>query len=142
MPLWDALYQLVVSLWLLLVEVFRLGLTYAVLIFYAAWWLWGVNWQKLWPTLARGAWAPLLLLTVIAALAWAEIAPGTWHGVPNFWWQLGASGLLVGLALFCGWLQGVFGWTPPEINLEPALGHNHDHGHDHAHSHPDEHAHH
>jgi hypothetical protein len=157
MPLWDALYQLVVSLWLLLVEVFRLSLTYALLIAYVAWWLWGVNWQKLWPTLSRGAWAPLVLLTVIAALAWAEIAPATWHGIPNFWWQLGASGLLVGLALFCGWLQGVFGWTPPEMNLGAATAsvhnhghgddsihdttHIHDHGPEHAHSHPDDHAH-
>jgi hypothetical protein len=35
------------------------------------------------------------------------------------------------LTLFCGWLQGVLGWTPPEIELEPPaapVGH-HDHGH-------------
>jgi hypothetical protein len=48
----------------------------------------------------------------------------------NFWWQLGAVGLIAGSALFCGWLQGYFGWTPAEMELEPAVhaaeaGHGH-----------------
>jgi hypothetical protein len=48
--------------------------------------------------------------------------------IPNFWWQLGGVGLLVGTALFCGWLQGVLGWTPEEIDLEPPV-HAAAHGH-------------
>jgi hypothetical protein len=52
--------------------------------------------------------------------------------VPNFLWQLGAVGALAAIALFCGWLQGYFGWTPEEVSVEPAPaahGHGHDHGH-------------
>ena len=37
----------------------------------------------------------------------------------NFWWQLGEVSLLAAVTLLCGWLQGVFGWTPAEISLEP-----------------------
>ena len=42
------------------------------------------------------------------------LAPSTYVvlDVPigNFWWQLAAVSLAVLLALFCGWVQGVFGW--------------------------------
>jgi hypothetical protein len=90
---------------------------------WCAWWLWGVNWKKAWPVLAGGAWAPVVLLMVMAALVWSRIAPASCDclGFPvaNFWWQLGAVGALVTLALFCGWVQGRLDWTPQEINLEP-----------------------
>lgn len=104
-----------------------------LLIVWIAWWLWGVNWNKVWPILNRGGWIPLGLLTVVAALVWSQIAPatGTLFGqtdLPNFWWQLGNVILIVGLALFCGWVQGSLGWTPADISLEPpaapAHGHN------------------
>src|SRR5437763_1131546 len=77
-----------------------------------------------WPVLAEGAWVPVVLLMLVGALAWSRISPGpcTCLGfvtLPNFWWQLGAVGGLVALALFCGWLQGLLGWAPEEVNLEP-----------------------
>ena len=73
---------------------------------------------------AGGAWAPAVLLLVVAALIWSRLAPGPCNclgfvTVPNFWWQLGEVGLIAALTLFCGWLQGVLGWTPREISLEP-----------------------
>src|SRR5260370_30533676 len=90
---------------------------------WVAWWLWAVDWRKLGPTLARGAWAPVVLLGLIAAAAWSMAAPGEadWGAfvVPNFLWQLGAVASLIGVALLCGWLQGRLGWTPPEIPVEP-----------------------
>lgn len=157
MELGNALLQIIIALGELLQAAFRFSLANGLLIAYIAWWLCAVNWQKMWPALARGAWAPLVLLTVVAALAWSQFQPAPWHGVPNFWWQLGASALLLGLALFCGWLQGIFGWTPREVSLgmvtAPAhdhvhgddhihdSAHTHDHGPEHAHSHPDDHAH-
>jgi len=53
--------------------------------------------------------------------------------VPNFWWQLGAVGLLIASAFFCGWLQGLLHWTPPVIELEPpAHTHVHEVGHGHG----------
>jgi hypothetical protein len=113
-----------------------------------AWWLWAVNWRKAFPALAQGAWVPLLLLMLVSALVWSRIAPSNvdlgFMQLYNFWWQLGAVGIFVGVALLCGWLQLYFGWTPPEINFDPPSGHDdgHDaHGHE-AHGHESAHAHH
>jgi hypothetical protein len=103
-----------------------------------AWWLGAVNWKKVWPVLAHGGWAPTALLVVIVALAWSRLAPATWdlgpRQVPNFWWQFVAVSLGAATALFCGWLQGVIGTHPLEVNLDPpAAGHGHEHGHHEAH---------
>ena len=88
-------------------------------------WLWTVNWQKLWPVLAHGAWAPAVLLLLIGAVVWSRIEP--WR----FIWQLGVVAGLAILALFCGWLQGCFQATPAEVRIDPpAVA---DHGHGHAH---------
>jgi hypothetical protein len=99
-------------------------------------WLLAVNWQKLTPVLRRGGWAPAVLLLLMAALVWSQIAPDAqpWAIVPplpRFWWQLQVTAGLGLLALFCGWLQGVLRWAPPEIDLEPPAAPAH--GHDHAH---------
>lgn len=104
------------------------------LVLWLAFWLLAVNWQKAWPVLAAGAWVPVVLLAILAALAWAHIAPSTCTvlgilSLPNFWWQLGASLLIVGTALFAGWLQGVIAYSPPEISVEPPAHVEHGHGH-------------
>ena len=107
-----------------------------LLIPWLAWWLWGVNWKQAWAVLAQGAWLPVLLLMVVSALVWSQVAPSecTCHGfvaVPNFWWQLGGVSLLLAMTLLCGWLQGVFGWTPTDVSIEPpeAPSMEHEHGH-------------
>jgi len=105
---------------------------------WVVWWLWGVNWQKAWPVLAQGGWVPLALLLYMAALVWSFVAPlpaPVGGLIPNFWWQLGCMAALAGVALLCGWLQGLLSWTPPEVAVEPAVAHGHEHdhhGHDHA----------
>lgn len=109
----------------------------AVLLAWIVWWLWGVNWSKAWPMLRAGAWAPLVLLIIVVALGWSQLTPRDirvfgFLRLPNFLWQFIGTGGFVCLALFCGWLQGYFGWTPAEISVEPAPaphGHGHDHGH-------------
>jgi hypothetical protein len=103
---------------------------------WCVWWLFAVDWRKMWPVLERGAWAPAVLLLVVSAYAWSRIAPGEcgclgFMRIPNFWWQLGSVGTLAALALFCGWLQGLLGWAPPDYPIKPpgagmAEGH---HGH-------------
>ena len=104
---------------------------------WCVWWLWGVNWRKAWPMLAEGGWAPVVLLMIMVSLAWTAIDARSYDclgiaTIPNGWWQLGAVCTLAALALFCGWLQGYFAWTPQEISVEPPPA-AHD-GHDvHAH---------
>ena len=131
---WESLRQLGIILLRLIGELGGLIAGWALLLAWIAWWLWGVNWKKAWPVLAQGAWAPAVLLIVIGALVWSRIAPSdcTCLGfvtVPNFWWQLGGVGLLAAITLFCGWLQGVFGWAPAEIDLEPPPAADHGHHH-------------
>jgi hypothetical protein len=130
----QTLTQLVITLGTLIVEIGALALRHALLIVWVAWWLGAVNWSKAWGALARGGWMVVALLTIVSALVWSAIVPSNYilfdqFQLPNFWWQLMAVTLIVLLALFCGWLQGVFGWTPAEINLEPPLqahaGHEH-----------------
>jgi hypothetical protein len=128
----DTLWQLVIVLSRLGAELLLLGLSWSLLLAWVAWWTFGVNWQKTWKVLAQGAWVPLVLLSVTGAFVWSRIAPTKFNFlnllvVPNFWWQLVGVGLLVGLTLFCGWVQGVLGWTPAEVSLEPPAPSGHDH---------------
>jgi hypothetical protein len=111
-------------------------LNWLLLIPWLAWWLWGVNWKNVWPVLAEGAWLPVLLIMIVTALVWSEIAPSDcgclgFVTIPNFWWQLGGVGLLAAVTLLCGWLQTVFGWSPAEVSLEPTMAPalEHEHGH-------------
>jgi hypothetical protein len=153
----QSLLQLVIVLGRLLFDLLQLAMAHALLIAWLAWWLWGVNWSKLWPSLARGAWVPVVLLMFMAALVWSRISPNG-H---TFFWHFGAVSVLAALTLFCGWLQTYFGYTPPEVRLEPASVH-HEHGaepihdhegpeageahaveeHGHHHGHHDQHGHH
>jgi hypothetical protein len=97
---------------------------------WCAWWLWCVNWKHAWPVLAHGAWVPVALLVLVAALAWSRIAPSAislgLFTLPNFWWQLLAVTALVLVALLCGFIQGKLGWTPAEVDFHPAST-DHDH---------------
>ncbi len=103
-------------------------LAHVLIIVWVAWWLFGVNWSKTWPVLARGAWVPVVLLVIVIAMVWSKLAP---REEASFWYQLAELSVLVAIALFCGWLQGVLGWTPAEINLEPPAASGHGHGHHH-----------
>lgn len=134
MDVLQSLWQIVVDLEHLAVGLLALSLRWSLLIAWVSWWLWGVNWRKTWKVLGQGAWAPLVLLMVVAALVWSRIAPSAcsclgFITVPNFWWQLGGIGLLAALTLFCGYLQGLFGWTPAEIDLAPPVAAHGHHGH-------------
>jgi hypothetical protein len=124
--IFQTLVQLIVTLATLFVEIGALALRHILLIAWVAWWLWAVDWAKAWGMLAKGGWVVVVLLSLISARVWASVAPGSFDvlglvEIGNFWWQLGAVALIVLLALFCGWLQGVFGWAPAEVDLEPPL---------------------
>jgi hypothetical protein len=133
---WQLVEQIFQDLGKLLAPLWQFLLAWLLLVVWIVWWLFGVNWRKAWGVLAEGAWMPLVLLMIVGALAWSQMVPSDCTclvlvTVPNFWWQLGAVGLLVAVTLFCGWLQGVMGWTPEEINLEPPPSPAGAHGHGH-----------
>ena len=105
---------------------------------WCVWWLFAVNWSKAWPVLGRGGWAPVVLLVLVSAYAWSQIAPGDCGclgvvRIPSGWWHLGSTVGLTLLALFCGWIQGVMHWAPAEVPIEPpghgSMAHGHGHGH-------------
>ena len=134
--IFQSIWDIVLNVGALAVQLLALAMQWSLLIAWVAWWLWGVNWTKTWPVLARGAWVPLVLLMFVAAQVWSHIAPSQLSlviaTIPNFWWQLLAVGLLVAVAFFCGWLQGLCHWAPPEMNLDPPVidpSHGHAHGH-------------
>jgi hypothetical protein len=136
MELIDALWQLILSLYHLGLDLLVLAGRWWLVLFWLAWALVGVNWTKAWSWLAKGAWAPAVLILVVMALIWSRVAPSSCNclgfmTVPNFWWQLGAVGLIAAITLLCGWLQGILGWTPPEISLEPPAQTAHGNGHAH-----------
>jgi hypothetical protein len=122
---WNLLVPVVVALWELLLYVGSAILYWLLPISWIAWWLFGVNWNRAWPALRSGAWVGVVLFMFVGAFVWSQLAPSDYNvlsivSIPNFWWQLLAVAILTGLTLFCGWLQGVMGWTPAEIDLDAA----------------------
>ena len=141
-PQWLAqLWNLIQQLWSFLQALWAILVPLLPVLLWAAFWMFAVDWRKLWPVLRAGAWAPCVLLGLIVALVWSRIAPidCPYPGlatIPNFWWQLGSVGLLAGITLFAGWLQGQMSYAPPEIAVEPPADHGHgDHGHHGHHGH-------
>jgi hypothetical protein len=133
----NALQQVGVDLINVLSILARLAAPWWPVLVWIAFWLWVVDWRKLWPRLAEGAWAPLTLLGIMVALMWSSLLPAPYVVgdliLASFWWQLLAVALLICSALFFGWLQGVLAWHPLEIAIEAPSsggnGHDHDHGH-------------
>lgn len=135
----QSLLDLLLALFAILYQLGGLILTWALLLVWIAWCLWGINWHRLGGYLKQGAWAPLVLLMLMIAAMWSWMLPtdAVLLGavtIPNFWWQLLTVGLVVGIGFFCGWIQGWRHWQPPEIELHPARGgdaHGDGHGHGH-----------
>jgi hypothetical protein len=125
------LIQVVVHLWAAFVILLGLLLHWSVLVAWLAWSLFSIDWNKVWPVLTRGAWAVVVLAGLTIALVWSQLAPST-DVLPNFWWQLTAVAIIIGLTLFCGWLQGVMNWRPAEVILEPPPDQHEAHGQAHA----------
>ncbi len=104
------------------------------LLLWCAWWLWCADWSKLWPVLGSGAWAPAVLLVLMGGAVWGVLDPRVLNGpgffIPSVVWHIVAAAGVAALTLFCGWLQGVVGWTPPEFPVHPpAPAHDAGHGH-------------
>jgi len=131
--IWNTLWDLVVNLATLFSQLSSLLMGWSLLIVWTTWWLWGVNWPRLWQALREGAWTGFVLLFLVGALVWSRIEPGSGRflgmRLPSFWWQLGQVSLLAGYTFFLGWVQGYMNWTPKQLTLEPAAqGHDDHHG--------------
>jgi hypothetical protein len=103
--------------WYDVVQTLPLALTLLPGGLWCAWCFFFVRWVDLWPVLARGGWVGVLVLGFLAALVWSSLFPRPMAGLPNFYWQLGAVGLLVAIALLMGGLQGILGWSPAPVRL-------------------------
>src|SRR6516164_4816245 len=105
----------------LLAPLIQSAVSWLLLLVWIAWWLWAVNWKKVWPVLAQGGWMVVALLIVVAALVWSEMAPNTGYVFGGllvgsaFLRHLILVSILALVALACGWLQGMLGWEPAEI---------------------------
>lgn len=133
--IWENFILLFHTLGTLVLQIASLGYHWLFWLVLGAWCLWGVNWKRTRHYLAVGAWAPVILLMLVIALAWSRIDPRPcdclgFMQLPNFWWQLGFVTMLAAIAMFLGWIQSVMHWTPHDINLDPPA-HAHGHGHDH-----------
>jgi hypothetical protein len=124
---WDGLFQqLFVILTKMLEKLVQDAMGWSLFIVWLAWCLLGINWKKVWPVLAHGAWAPLVLAMILVAMAWSQMTPEA----PQFWWKLALVSVVVAASFFCGWIQMYFGWQPTEISLEPVASSANGHGHD------------
>ena len=132
---WQLLTVLFSTFAALFVKLASLGFHWIVWIVWASVCLWAINWKKARHVLSIGGWAPAILMMLLIAIVWSRLdvrAGPSFLPLPNFWWQLVYVVSLGCLAMFCGWLQTVFHWTPHDINLNPpahAPGGDHGHGH-------------
>lgn len=102
------------------------------------WFLLAVDWKKAWPVLAAGGWAPLVLIALMGAAVWSFVVPGSIQlpvigSISSGVWHFIAAAFLVGVVLFCGWLQSRSAYAPPEFNLDEPAHHHGEHEHHHAH---------
>lgn len=145
--------QLIVSLgkfldagWHVIVDLLAIIVPWAPLIAWIAFWLLAVNWEKLYPVLAKGAVIGVILIGLMMILIWGLIAPppdGVHHlfGLrpTNFVGKTIYVTMLFTIMALCGSVQLSGACGPlcrfPEDQPEDDH-HAHDHGHDdHGHGH-------
>ncbi len=134
MDLITSLWQIVLAFSTLVVQLLSFALQNALVLVWLAWALFAIDWKKTWPILVKGAWIPLVLVVCVTASVWSQLFPRevTFFeaiDVGNFWWQLVVVSFITVLTLLCGWLQGVMGLTPYQIEIDPPAPEAHAHGH-------------
>ncbi len=71
----DSLQKLLVASWDVVVQMLVLVVPWAPLIAWIAFWLLAVNWEKLYPVLAKGGIIGVALIGLMMILVWGLIAP-------------------------------------------------------------------
>ena len=149
-PLIVSLQALLVAGWHVVINLLALVLPWTPLIAWVAFWLLAVNWEKLYPVLAKGAVIGVLLIGVMMVLVWGLISPppdGVHHlfGLhpSNFVGKTIYVTMLLTIMALCGSVQlsgacGPLCQFPEETPDDEHGGHDHGHGNDdHDHSHAD-----
>jgi hypothetical protein len=110
----QALGQLIAVLWDLVTIVGRLTVPYLPLAAWIVFWLFAVNWAKLWPVLRwrSGGWVGLVLIGLLAVLVWGTVSPpeaGTHSflglNVSNYVGKTAYVTMLICIMLLCGSIQ-------------------------------------
>lgn len=142
----DSLEKLLAAGWEVFVSLLAFVTPWAPLIAWIAFWLLAVNWEKLYPVLAKGAAIGVVLIGLMTILVWGLIAPppdGVHHlfglKVFNFVGKTIYVTMLTTIALLCGSVQlsgacGSLARFPDEEHVDDDHSHG-THGHvDHAQS--------
>ena len=141
-----SLQELLVAGWAVIVNLLVLVVPWTPLIAWIAFWLLAVNWEKLYPVLAKGAIIGVLLIGVMMVLVWGLISPppdGVHHlfGLKptNFVGKTIYVTMLFTIMALCGSVQlsGACGDLFPEADAEESDGHGHDGNGGHGHGHDD-----
>lgn len=154
-----SLRNLLVAGWDVVISVISLVAPWSPLIAWIGFWLLAVNWEKLYPVLARGAAVGVLLIGLMMILIWGLIAPpvdGVHHlfglNTSNFVGKTVYVTALLTIAALCGSVQlsgacGPLAFFPEETPEDHHGGGHHDdhhggHGDSHAGHEHDSHGHH
>jgi len=144
-----SLQDLLVAGWHVVTNLLVLIVPWTPLIAWVAFWLFAVNWEKLYTVLAKGAVIGVLLIGLMAILVWGLVAPpadGVHHlfGLQpsNFVGKTIYVTMLLTIMALCGSVQlsGACGTLFPEVEADEHDGdghgsHDHGHGsHDHGHN--------
>lgn len=107
-----SLIGVLIAVWNLLIAILVLAVPWTPLIAWLSYWLWGVNWARLWPKVAQGGWVGIVLLGLVATLVWGTIAPpvGGVHSLlgltlSNFVGKFVYVTALLTMTLLCGSVQ-------------------------------------
>lgn len=138
----DSLLKLLSAGWEVIVQLLAVVVPWAPLVAWVAFWLLAVNWEKLYPVLAKGGAIGVALIGLMMILVWGLIAPpadGMHHlfglNVANFAGKAIYVTMLFSIMLLCGSVQlsgacGSLVCFPDEV---PDAHDHHDGGHDDGH---------
>lgn len=83
-----SLVEVAIAVWGLLLAILAVVSPWTPLLMWLAFWLFAVDWSRLWPVLARGGLIGVVLIGLMMTLIWGSIAPPT-----------GGSHFILGLTL-------------------------------------------
>lgn len=123
-----ACFQLLASIWMVIVSVAELAARHWVALAWIIFWLFLVPWPMFRSRLRQGGWVSFLLLFFLVCVTWGLVATPHWRlfgiAIPGVVEKFGIGLLWTVVAFLCGSLQDQWKWTPIPIEFagppEPA----------------------